>query len=124
MLRYETILDTILGGIRFKPNENFELSLDAAVNSSQASLDPFRLPEGEAFAASRPNQSYDFSRTHTFSDLDTTIHEIALTSKYRVNERTFLTGGYRYLDYEDDAPYLYNTSGSVSFYNLGVGWLF
>lgn len=47
-----------------------------------------------------------------------------MKGKYRVNERAYVTGGYRYLDYEDDAPYLYDTSGSVSFYSLGIGWLF
>ncbi len=94
------------------------------MNTAEASLDPFSFPEGEVFAASRPNQWYDFTRTHTFSDLDTTFQEVALKAKYRVNERTYLTGGYRYLDYEDDAPYLYDTSGSVDFYSLGIGWLF
>ena len=94
------------------------------MNTAEAALDPYTMPLGEAYSVNRPNQWYDFSRSSTFSDLDTTFQEIALKAKHRVNERTYLTGGYRYLDYEDDAPYLYNTSGSVSFYSLGIGWLF
>ena len=107
-----------------KPSETFELSISAAVNSAEASMDPFRMPAGEAFAANRPNQWYDFTRTHTFSDLDTMFKEVALEAKYRFNDRSYLTGGYRYLDFEDDAPYLYDTSGSVDFYSLGLGWMF
>ena len=100
------------------------MSLDAAWNSAQAALAPFRFLDGEAFAAARPNQSYDFSATHTHSDLDTTFVEIGLKAKYRVGERTFLTGGYRYLDFDDASPYLYDTSGSADFYSIGVGWTF
>ena len=36
----------------------------------------------------------------------------------------YLTAGYQYLDYQDNAPYLYDTTGSVDIYNLGVGWSF
>jgi len=35
-----------------------------------------------------------------------------------------VTGGYRYLDFDDSSPYLYDTSGSVDFYNAGIGWSF
>ncbi len=94
------------------------------VNSAEASMGPFRFLEGEAFSANRPNQWYDFSRTHTFSDLNTMFQEISLKAKYLFNSRSHVTGGYRYLDYEDDAPYLYDTSGSVDFYSPGFGWLF
>jgi hypothetical protein len=36
----------------------------------------------------------------------------------------YLTAGYQYLDHQDNAPYLYDTTGSVDIYNLGVGWSF
>lgn len=72
----------------------------------------------------RPNQSFDFSLTHTNSDLDTTFVEAGVEARYRVSERLFVSGGYRYLDFEDEAPYLLDGNGSADFYRLGVGWEF
>ena len=82
------------------------------------------MPEGEAFASTRPNQSYDFSQTHTNSDLDTTYLEAALNGRYQVKPGVYVTGSYRYLDFQDEAPYLGDTSGSVDYYGLGLGWKF
>ena len=84
----------------------------------------FRMTAGEAFAAERPHQSFDFSQTHTNSDLDTRFTEAGLSARYDVSEDLYLTAGYRHLDFDDNAPYLGDDSGTVEFVNLGVGWSF
>ncbi len=50
--------------------------------------------------------------------------ELGFDFRHTVNQLLSVWGGYRYLDFEDDAPYLYDTSGSVDFYSLGLAWTF
>ena len=50
--------------------------------------------------------------------------ELGVHGRFEINDGLGIVAGYRYLDFEDDAPYLYDTSGSVDFYNLGVAWAF
>ena len=95
-----------------------------ALNEADASFASFRFPAGEAFSAARPNQSYDFSLTNTYSDLDTKFLEAGIQARYDVKEELYLTAGYRYLDFDDNAPYLGDDSGTVEFVNFGVGWAF
>lgn len=76
------------------------------------------------YLAANPNQSYDFTLTHTNSDLDVTRWEVDLSARYQLEERFFLTAGYRWADYQDDAPYLEDVSGSIDLYSVGVGWVF
>ena len=124
MLDYDTEFNTLVGGIRFKPAEPLTLKLNMAWNEAQASFASFRFPDGEAFAAARPNQSFDFSQTFTYSDLDTTFLEAGVQARYELRQELYLTAGYRYLDFDDNAPYLGDDSGSVEFVNFGVGWAF
>lgn len=114
----------MVGGVTFQPAEPLTVKLDLAWNSAEASLAMFRFPEGEAFAAGRPHQSFDFSQTHTNSDLDTRFVEAGLSLRYDVREELYLTAGYRHLDFDDNAPYLGDDSGTAEFVNFGVGWAF
>ena len=43
---------------------------------------------------------------------------------YEVKEGMFLLGGFRLIDFDDDAPYLGDDTGEVSYVNLGVAWKF
>ena len=92
---------------------------------ADAALDPFDFDVTADYnLGGRPNQSYDFSQTYTFSDLDVSRTELGARFRYAATELLAVWGYYRYLDFEDDAPYLYDTSGSVSFYSLGLAWTF
>ena len=124
MLDYDTDFNTVVGGLTFKPGEPLTLKLELAMNSAQAGLAMFRFPAGEAFAAERPNQSFDFSPTHTFSDLDTRFVEAGLEARYEVRPGLDLTAGYRHLDFDDNAPYLGDDSGTLELVSLGLGWAF
>ena len=124
LLNYNTEMNTVVGGFKVKPSDKLYFKVDIAHNTSEAEIDPFRMPEAEAWAASKPNQSYDFSQVHLNSDLDTTFLEAGLKANYEVKEGMYLTGSYRYLDFEDDAPYLGDDTGSVDYYGLGIAWKF
>lgn len=92
--------------------------------TSEAGLDPFALAVPADYLARNVNQSFDFTRTHLYSDLDVSRVEAGLHASYRFTPRVWLAAGYRYLDYEDDAPYLYDTTGSADLYRLALGWRF
>ena len=111
-----------MGGFSVKPNEDLQLGLDVTWNNAQAGLDPFRMPEAEAWSAAKPNQNHDFSQTHTYSDLDTTRVDTDLYMRYFFKPGKWVQAGYRYVDYQDDAPFLYDTSGSVDYYTISLGW--
>ena len=96
------------------------LSFDASWNTADAALEPFRLPGGEAFAAARPHQSYDFSQAHLWSDLDTEYLEAGFRGRWRLSPDVYLSATYRYVDFDDKAPYLGDDSGSVDFYGVGI----
>lgn len=87
-------------------------------------MDQFRFVRGEVWALPKPNQDYDFSQTYTYSDLDTSRWEFDLGGRYWFKERYWVRAGYRYVDYTDDAPYLYDTSGSIDYWNIGLGMAF
>ena len=113
-----------MGGISFQPTKPLTVDLDLAWNEASASFQSFRFAEGEAFAAMRPHQSFDFTQTFTNSDLDTSFVEAGIRARYDIKQDVYLTAGYRYLDFDDSAPYLGDDSGTAEFVNFGVGWAF
>ena len=124
MLSYNTEYNTFLGGVKAKPIDMLQLGLDLVWNTAEAGLDPFRMVNGEQWAAPKPNQNYDFSQTHTYSDLDTERVDLHLYGRVFFKSNLWLYGGYEYLDYSDDAPYLYDTTGSVDRYTVRLGTQF
>lgn len=93
-------------------------------SEADAAFEPFEIMVPEDYLARNVNQSYDFSRTHTYSDLDISRLELGAGVRYQASERIGLRAGYRYIDFEDNAPYLEDTTGSVDFYSIAVAWAF
>ena len=91
---------------------------------AEADLAPFDFEVPAEFLAANPNMSFDFTRSHLNSDIDVSRVELGLGGSYAVSDRLRLTGGYRYLDFEDDAPYLGDDTGSAGYYRLGIAWSF
>ena len=121
LVDYETESSTLVGGVSLRPNDRFDLQFNAAWNQSDATMLPWdmdvdQLPSGSML--------YDYSRVYTYSDLDTSRVELGVEATYRFNDQLWLRGEYRWLDFTDDAPYLLDTTGSASFYHLGLGWTF
>ncbi len=113
-----------MGGLKFKVTEGIKLGLDLAYVDATAGMDQFRFLRAEEWAAPKPNQDFDLSQVHTYSDFDTTRFESNLWAKFSVFRSAFIYADWRYVDFKDDAPYLYDTSGEISWYSLSLGWSF
>jgi len=124
LVNYRTEINTLLGGVVLKPSEAFWLRLDLAWNESEASFGPFNMQRGEEFAANKPNQSFDFTRTFLNSDISTERIESSLQARYHFRADRWLSGGWRYIDFDDRAPYLFDGTGSVDYYSLSFGLSF
>ena len=118
-IEYENTSNTFTAGLTYHASERVEIGIDGVWNDADAAMDAFDFP-----VTPFGQMSYDFSLTHLNSDLDVSRMELGIHGRFAVGEKVGLVAGYRYADFEDDAPYLYDTSGSVSFYNLGVAWNF
>lgn len=123
LLEYETTSDTIMGGLRFRPDGPLDVLLDVAWNSSDAGLDAFALPADE-YVATHPPTAYDFSSTHTYSNLDLSRLEASLEGRWDVSDDTWLRLRYRWIDFDDDDPYLFDVTGSLGIVTAAFGWAF
>lgn len=121
---YGSSSTTLLGGLQLKPAERLELDFSVAWNRADAAMSSFELAVPADYLARNPNQSFDFADVWSFSDLDLSRIEAAVAFRYGLSERFSLQGEYRYIDLEDDAPYLEDLSGSVDFWSFGLGWRF
>jgi hypothetical protein len=122
-LTYDINGETLMAGLRLIPAKRFELGLGVAWTQSDAAIQPMALAAPE-YAATHGSMAYDFTETHTYSDLDVSRLDANLDAKVKFVDNIWMTLMYRHAELEDDAPYLYDTSGSVDFYAAGVGWSF
>ena len=123
-IEYESTSNTLSAGFVYKPSTKVEIGFDGVWNDADAAFESIELAVPAEFLAANPNMSYDFTETYRNSDLDVSRLELGVHGRFDIAARWHLIAGYRYLDFEDDAPYLYDTSGSVSLYSLGMGWSF
>ena len=123
-IEYETNNNTLTAGFAYKPSDKVEIGVDGVWNDADAAIEAFDFTVPAEFLAANVNMSYDFTSTYLNSDLDVSRFELGVHGRFDVADKVGIIAGYRYLDLEDDAPYLYDTSGSVSLYSLGVGWIF
>ena len=45
-------------------------------------------------------------------------------ARYAVNDQIFVRGYYRYVDFDDAAPYLFDTTGRNQLFGFSLGWNF
>lgn len=124
LVDYESGSTTLLGGVAWKPNERTSLDLGVAWNRADAGLDRFELLVPATFLAANPNMAYDFSATHQASDLDLTRLEATLDATVEIRPNLAVVGGLRWVDVEDDAPYLEDLSGSLTSWSAALRWRF
>lgn len=122
-ITYESTSSVIATGLNVRPNEQVELGMSINWMSSSAGMDPFDL-SAPSFTARVPLMPYDFSQTHLYSDIDVAGWDAGIEARFKMNDRIGLRGRYRYLDYADDAPYLYDTSGSNHVFGAALVWTF
>jgi len=109
-----------MAGFWTKPADTFELGLDLTYTLGEAGLEQLQISAPE-WAASHPNQSFDFSQTHTFSDLDLTRLDAEVWGKVHFSTKYWVRASYRYAEVEDDQPYITDYTGDTSWYGLSVG---
>ena len=79
--------------------------------------------QGDPSGQNEPHHSDDAQRRPNRASRQQRF-EFEIGGNYNVNPRLFVSAAYRYIDYEDEAPYLTDTSGRADFYTLGIGYRF
>jgi len=123
LLTYNDESTSLLAGLRFDLSKKAELGLNIAYTSSEAGLDPFDLPADD-YVAITPATIYDFSDSHTYSALDVTRIDGDVDFTYKFSDGFWLRATYTYVDFVDDMPYMYDTTGAVQWGTVAVGWYF
>ncbi len=123
MLRYDTRGNVLTAGLNLRPADRLDVSFQANYADATAAMDPFDLSRPD-FTARFPAMQWDFSQTPGYSDLDVRSVDAWLDARYRLTERAFVRGAYRYVDFDDQAPYLYDTTGRNHLVFLALGWTF
>jgi hypothetical protein len=123
MLRFNQSANSIVGGIHVAPSDRWDLGLHLNYTAADAGLDPFDLSAPD-YSATHPSMSFDFSQSHTYSNLDMSRLDGHFDLKYKFRDDFWLRFWYRIVDYVDDAPYMYDTSGKVQWASFAAGWNF
>lgn len=122
MARYSEEANTLLGGIKVRPN-NWTIGLHLGYTQAEGGMAPYEL-RADDYVATHPSMSFDFANSYTYSNLDVSRIDGDLNLKYTFTEGLWLRFWYRYVDYQDDQPYLYDTSGTVQWATITAGWKF
>ena len=123
MLSYDSESNTFMAGLKYAKKDKMELGLDLSYMQSEAGLDPFDL-SADDYVATHPPMAYDFSTSHLNSDIDSTRVDADLWAKFFFGTNWWLRLRYHYVDFQDDAPYLYDTSGKYQYATAAVGYIF
>ena len=123
MLDYSTDSNSLMAGLKYGTQNKLELGIDFSYMQAEAGLAPFDL-SADDYVETHPHMSYDFSQSHTYSDLDSTRIDADVWAKIFFKENLWLRLRYHYIDYSDDAPYLYDTSGKYQYAAAALGWIF
>ena len=123
MLDYSSDSTTLMAGLKYQVKNKTEFGIDFSYMQAEAALAPFDLPADD-YVAITPPMSYDFSTSHLNSDLDNTRLDADLWAKFSLSAKWWLRLRYHLVDFQDDAPYLYDTSGKYQYATSAVGLIF
>jgi hypothetical protein len=123
MLDYSSDSSTLMAGFKYQAKNKTEFGIDFSYMQAEAALAPFDLPADE-YVAITPPMSYDFSTSHLNSDIDNTRLDADLWAKFSLGTKWWLRLRYHLVDFQDDAPYLYDTSGKYQYATAAVGLIF
>lgn len=123
ILKYNEESNSVLAGVKIRPGDNWDLGLNVAYTASEGGLDPFDLPADD-YVAITPPMSYDFSKSHTYSNIDVDRFNFDAMLKYKFDNDIWLRFWYQIADFGDNDPYLYDTTGAVQWATVTAGWSF
>ena len=122
MARYTEEANSLIGGVKIHPN-NWTFGINLGYTQAEGGMDQYEL-RADDYVATHPTMSFDFEQSYTYSNLDVSRLEADLNLKYNLTEDMWLRLWYKYVDYQDDQPYLYDTSGTVQWATISAGWNF
>ena len=109
-------------------SKQVDLFVEGMLALSEASFDPFDLPEPdiEATANISPDNpastaDYDYSGIGDYSDLDFSQLEATVGLKYKLANGSKLYGSVNIMDVKDDQPYVYGSFTSTLL-TYAAGW--
>jgi len=123
MLDYSSDSNTLMVGLKYQAKNKTEFGIDFSWMQTEAALAPFDL-SADDYVATHPPMAYDFSTSHLNSDIDNTRLDADLWAKFSLGTKWWLRLRYHYVDFQDDAPYLYDTSGTYQYATAAVGLIF
>ena len=123
LLHYTEESNSLLAGLKINPKDSWVLGFDFGYTTSEGGLDQFDLPADD-YVAITPPMSYDFSKSHTYSKIDVSRFNFDAMFKLKFTDSMWMRLWYKYIDFTDDDPYLYDTTGTVSLATITAGWSF
>lgn len=123
VLSYNEESNSILAGVKIRPGDRWDLGFDVGYTAAEGGLDPFGLPADD-YVAITPSMSYDFSKTDTYSNIDVDRLNLDAMLKYEFPGDIWLRLWYKIVDFGDNDPYLYDTTGTVQWATITAGWNF
>jgi len=123
ILKYNETSNSILAGIKIHPGNSWDLGLNMTYTASEGGLDPFEL-SADDYVAVTPPMSYDFSKSNTYSNIDIDRFNFDAMLKYKFDNDIWLRFWYQIADFNDNDPYLYDTTGMVQWATVTAGWSF
>ena len=123
VLDYESNSNTVMAGLKYQVDKGAEFGLDISWMEADAALAPFDLPADD-YVAITPPMSYDFSTSHLNSDLDVSRTDFDLWAKFWIDSKWWLRFRYHLVNYTDNAPYMYDTSGTYRYATAAIGMVF
>jgi hypothetical protein len=120
-VEYSEEANTILGGLKFHPGDRWKLGFSLGYTKAEASMGEFDLAADE-YVAITPPMWFNWERTPSYSNLDVSRFNGDIELKFDIVKDIWLRFMYRYIDFTDDAPYLYDTSGTAQWATLWVGF--
>ena len=122
----DTEVHTLLLSADFAATEKLKFNGGLIFNWSKSEMDNLSASyyEGKDPAAFGYDHAIAFSTWEDNSDLDVQEIEYYLGCSYEVNESLSVNLNASYTDYEDDEPYLYDTSGDLLLVNAGLTFRF
>jgi len=120
---YKEESNSLLAGVKIHPSKKWGLGFNFGYTASEAGMNQFDL-SADDYVAMTPTMSYDFSKSHTYSDLDMSRLNFDAMFKLKFTDNTWMRLWYNIVDFTDDAPYLYDTTGTVQIGTITAGWSF
>jgi len=122
----DTEVHTLLFSADFVATEKLKFNGGLIFNWSKSEMNNLSASyyEGKDPAAFGYDHAIAFSTWEDNSDLDVQEIEYYLGCSYEVNESLSVNLNASYTDYEDDEPYLYDTSGDLLLVNAGLTFRF